>query len=265
MNAVPSTTSPHILEDCLAAAVTAPSAHNTQPWRFRVLRETLDLIADRTRALPVNDPYDRELTISCGAALFNLRTAAAARGWAALVDEFPFEDDPDLLARITLCSDMPAGIEDAKRLAAAIPVRRTYRKRFSDQAPRQTDIDSLILAAERESCFAAPIGGDVRREAAVACISEADELLWNEPSWRREIASWMHPQREHEGFAIPGLSRKSAELVVRSFDLGSGVAARDSKLLEGTPLLLVVGTAGDEPADWLHCGQALERVLLTAD
>ena len=40
----------------------------------------VDLLADRTRALPVNDPEDRELTISCGCALFNLRVAAAAAG-----------------------------------------------------------------------------------------------------------------------------------------------------------------------------------------
>jgi hypothetical protein len=74
----------------------------------------------------------------------------------------------------------------------------------------------------------------------------------------------MHPQRQHEGFGIPGLQRKSAELVVRSFDLGSGVAARGLKLLEGSPLLFVVGSRDDEPIDWLRCGQALERVLLTA-
>ena len=125
MTAVEAISRQSILDDCLDAAVAAPSAHNSQPWRFRLLRETVDLIADRTRALAVNDPYDRELTISCGAALFNLRVAAAARGWVALLDEFPFEDDPDLLARITLCTGVPDGIENASRLAAAIPLRRT--------------------------------------------------------------------------------------------------------------------------------------------
>jgi len=51
----------------LDAAILAPSSHNTQPWRFAVRERTIDLYADRTRALPVNDPDDRELTISrCG-------------------------------------------------------------------------------------------------------------------------------------------------------------------------------------------------------
>ncbi|HEY9119502.1 MAG TPA: hypothetical protein VIN33_07070 [Marinobacter sp.] len=56
--------------------VLAPSSHNTQPWRFRISTSTIDLYADRTRALPVNDPADRELTISCGCALFNLCVGA---------------------------------------------------------------------------------------------------------------------------------------------------------------------------------------------
>lgn len=50
-------------------AVMAPSSHNTQPWIFRVSDWAIDLWADRTRCLPVNDPEDRELAISCGSAL----------------------------------------------------------------------------------------------------------------------------------------------------------------------------------------------------
>ena len=41
--------------------------------------ETVELLADRTRALPVNDPQDRELTISCGCALFNLRVGTVLK------------------------------------------------------------------------------------------------------------------------------------------------------------------------------------------
>jgi hypothetical protein len=40
-----------------------------------ILRDTVELYADRTQALAVVDPEDRALTISCGAALPNLRVA----------------------------------------------------------------------------------------------------------------------------------------------------------------------------------------------
>jgi nitroreductase len=61
-------------------AVLAPSGHNTQPWQFKVVAETLELWADRRRALPIVDPHGRELTISCGAALAFVRIAIGRWG-----------------------------------------------------------------------------------------------------------------------------------------------------------------------------------------
>ncbi len=86
--------------ELVGAAARAPSSHNTQPWRFRVADGVIDVFADRSRALPVNDPNDRELTMSCGAALFNLRAAAAHSGRGARVIEGG--DEPDLLATLDL-------------------------------------------------------------------------------------------------------------------------------------------------------------------
>jgi hypothetical protein len=74
--------SPRVVTSLLAAAVAAPSQHNTQPWRFRVRRyaRVIELYADPARALPHSDPADRAIHIACGAALLNLRLAAAAAG-----------------------------------------------------------------------------------------------------------------------------------------------------------------------------------------
>ncbi|WP_243663734.1 nitroreductase family protein [Rhodothermus marinus] len=62
-------------------AVLAPSVHNTQPWRFRVVGSEVELYADRTRALAVADPEDRQLIMSCGAALFHLQVAMRHFGY----------------------------------------------------------------------------------------------------------------------------------------------------------------------------------------
>src|SRR5262245_55774431 len=64
-----------LLRECLEAAVAAPSIHNSQPWRFRVTALGVDVFADRDRGLHVIDPIGRELLISIGAAVFNLRAS----------------------------------------------------------------------------------------------------------------------------------------------------------------------------------------------
>jgi hypothetical protein len=49
------------------------TTHNSQPWQFALNRDSVDVFADRSRSLPVVDPDDRELTISCGACVHHLR------------------------------------------------------------------------------------------------------------------------------------------------------------------------------------------------
>ncbi|WP_101068313.1 Acg family FMN-binding oxidoreductase [Roseovarius salinarum] len=248
------------IRDLVNAAHMAPSSHNTQPWVFEVEGRRVRLLADRTRALPANDPDDRELTISCGAALLNLRAAAAAQGHGAQVALLPDADDPDLLAEVEIGPGTP---ETALApLAPAIAARRTWRKPF-DGTPVPADrVAQLQRAAQEEGAWLAPLEDPQLRESAAELVSEGDAAQWADPRWRRELAAWMHPRRDGEGLSLPWLAVPVAQLVVRSFDMGGGVAAHDAKLAEGSPLLAVLGTGADGTADWLRAGQALERVLL---
>jgi nitroreductase len=244
-------------------AVLAPSSHNTQPWVFRVGKSEIDLLADRTRALPVNDPDDRELAISCGCALMNLRVAAADRGLGVRVQLFPDPADPDWLARLTIGG--AAGDASAEApLAEAIEGRRTYRKRFAMRDVEPAAIDRLVEAASAEGAWLRPLRSEQSRQQAATLVAEGDATQWADPSWRRELAAWMHPRRRGDGLTVPALAAPVAQLVVRTFDMGGGVGAKDRELAEGSPLLAVLGTAGDGPRDWVHAGQALQRVLLFA-
>jgi len=249
----------------LGQAILAPSSHNTQPWLFTATDSAILLHADRTRALAVNDPYDRELTISCAAALFNLRAAAAHRGVPLAIELFPDPHDPDCLARA-----MPASQADAQAdpeeaiLALAIEHRRTYRHRFSPQPVPDPILTELLAAARLEGAALSPVFTETNRHAVAALIAEGDALQWANPSWRRELASWMHPRRSGDGLTVPGPVAPLAQLVVRTFDMGGGIAAKDRELADGSPVLAVLSTPADEPADWMAAGQALERVLLLA-
>jgi nitroreductase len=247
----------------LQSAVLAPSSHNTQPWRFRVSDTSIDLLADRIRALPVNDPDDRELTISCGCALMNLRTAAAGLGLDAKVDLLPSPAEPDWLARVML--DRSSGKPAAEsELMPFIEGRRTWRKRFTDRPVGKDEMARLAEAAGIEGAWLRPLLEAGSRHELVALIIEGDAMQWANPSWRRELALWMHPRRQGDGLTVPELAAPLAQFVVRSFDMGGGVAAKDLQLAEASPLLAVLGTQGDQPHDWLLAGQALQRVLLTA-
>jgi hypothetical protein len=247
----------------IGRAVLAPSSHNTQPWVFRIGASFIDLLADGTRALPVNDPEDRELTISCGAALMNLRVAAAADGFRVQVQRFPDPTEPDWLGRVTLSRDSgEPGTEGA--LAGFIEGRRTYRKRFSDREVDAAIVDRLVHAADVEGARLKVLDTEATRQQAATLVARGDAAQWADPSWRRELAAWMHPRRRGDGLTVPPLAAPIAQLVVRTFDMGGGVGARDRELTQASPLLAVLATEQDTAQAWLQAGEALQRVLLVA-
>lgn len=251
-----------LVSHLVGGAVLAPSSHNTQPWRFRVSDKRIELWADRSRALPVNDPFDRELVISCGCALLNLRVAVAHAGFAPLVESGGSCDEPDRIARVTLTVDDSA-LVDAE-LFDFIPLRRTYRHRFAAKPVAEDALRALGQAAEKEGAWLHVLSSNLQRQNAAELVSKGDAILWANPSWRRELAAWMHPRRCGDGLSLPGLAVPIAQVVVRTFDMGYGVAAKDRQLADESPVLAVLGTDSDTEDDWLRAGQALQRLLLTA-
>ncbi|WP_058556949.1 hypothetical protein [Thiohalocapsa sp. ML1] len=245
------------------AATLAPSSHNTQPWRFCVTPTAVALYADRTRALPSNDPADRELTISCGAALLNLRVAAARAGMGSRITLCPTAAEPDLLARLSVAEREPADPALAA-LADALPARHTHRAAMAERHVERPLIHRLAEAAAAEHVRLEPLLNDEQRAAAARLVVRGDRAQWSDPLWRRELAAWMRPRQAGDGLTVPRLAAPIIRLVIRRLDLGQRVAAENRRLVETAPLLALLSTGGDGVTDWLAAGQGLQRLLLTA-
>jgi hypothetical protein len=249
--------------DLVGKAALAPSSHNSQPWFFLLGEPHVDLLADRTRALPVNDPDGRELTISCGCALMNLVLAAAASGYYVENRLLPDPDEPDWFARVSLDGVATEPVPEAE-LARFIDMRRTCRTRFESRPVAEDTVAAMVAAAQGEGAWLRPLLDESVREEAIAMVVEGDAEQWANPEWRRELAAWMHRPSEGDGLPVSPLAAPVAQMIVRNFDMGGGVGSKDRELAHSSPLLAVLGTEGDSPHDWLLAGQALQRVLLVA-
>src|SRR4051795_8018134 len=88
------------LRRAAAAAIRAPSLHNSQPWRFRLRDGAIEVLADPERRLEVADHTGWATRLAGGAAVYNARLALACAGRPAEVILYPDPSDVDLTARL---------------------------------------------------------------------------------------------------------------------------------------------------------------------
>ncbi|QKW40667.1 hypothetical protein HUT06_25940 [Actinomadura sp. NAK00032] len=252
-------------------AVWAPSVHNTQPWRFALRGTRISLSADSDRRLGVADPDGREMLISCGAALYNLKTSLRALGYEPKVRMLPDPDRPHLLADIDLePGERPS--QEVLREHAQIRRRRTHRGGFRAEPVPAGVLAAMRQDAEREGARLVE-AVDAHVTGALAALTEAAEHVQRRsPAYAAEIARWAPSPRtaRSDGVqeqAYPQRAPQTApHFPARDFARGHGWGAQGAQdggtALVGLTLLLVFD--GDAPADWLRAGQALQRVLLRA-
>lgn len=246
----------------------APSVHNTQPWRWRLSKARLDLLADRSRQLRILDPTGRQLLLSLGCALFNARVSLSANGHEPVIERFPDPEDPDFIARISV--DSAAVVtDDIHTLNPVIGLRQTNRRRFADDEVDAFVIDSMRRAAQAEASDLIAITAEDHRLTTAVLTQQADQEENANPAYRAELRAWTsddpHRRDGVPAAAVPHVDAGSEDdIPIRDFDTrGTGwlpTATRSSM----RQCLLLLTTDDDSPTGWLRAGEALERIWLEA-
>ena len=255
---------PQVIRGLVAVAGRAPSLHNTQPWRFRVAGEGLELLIEPSRAMKVSDPQARELVLSCGAALYNLRLALRCQGLVPHVDIAPASGEPLLLARIST-EPGPPPTPDERRLLSAVIHRHTHRHGFVQPPIAATLAAAFVADVAAEGSQLHWIDDPTQITAMAELALLADRHQDGNPAWRAEIDQWTGSGRR-EGIptsAVPAVrpgAQPTDRLPVRSFLTKGGARQR-----RGSPgRMALITTKGDRLVDWLAAGQSLQRMLLRA-
>jgi nitroreductase len=251
-----------LVEAAQAATRWAPSVLNTQPWRWRVHPDRLELFAERRRQLGVLDPDARLMILSCGTVLHHACVALAAQGWTARVVRTPGTSATGPLAVLDGFREVtitPA----ARQQEQAMRIRRTDRRPVSDQ-PVASSVVRAIEAGARGAVRLQVLTAEQVLDLAAA-VSRADAVQALDPRAREELNHWTsRTMTEGVGLSSEELPERLAQTTVPGRGFGhAGTLPIGAGHDRAATYALLYGNA-DDPAQWLQAGEALSAVWLAA-
>ena len=250
----------------LSYALLAPNAHNRQPWQVGLEgSDRVVLWRDKTRELPETDPFQRQLVISLGCFLEQMRLAAAEQSIGVQMDIYPEgEDGPAAVAHF-------GGQATPDPLFAAVLDRRSCKEPFEDRA---LSADDVAVLAEHAQIYtdAGPVAAikDLTWQAWMA------EAMYH-PTMKESVDLMRFGKAEInanpdgidlggpflESLILAGLVSREAQLDPQSSGFKQGVQIYD-EMLHATPAYAALTTAGNTRADQIDAGRQWLRLNLAA-
>lgn len=247
-------------------AALAANGHNTQPWRFQIARDAIDILPDVARRTPVVDPDDHHLYVSLGCATANLAIAASASGRPGDIEILPNGAG----VRYAFASRAPR----PEPLLAAIARRQSTRADYDGRAVPPADLAALQAASAGPGVdlvlMTAPpqlaqirdlvIAGNSAQMADAAFIRELAQWVRFNPRSAMEMGDGLFSAASGNPSLPTALGRLAFDHVVTS-------AAENDKyarqIASSAGVAIFVGEQADR-AHWIKVGQACQRFALEA-
>ena len=266
-------------EQFVRAAVLAANPHNTQPWKFHLLPEGVDVYADTSRRIGAIDPLLREMHIGVGCAVENLLLSAEAAGYSWSFDRAAPAAVGRLqpVVRILVNKDATRHASD---LYAAIPKRHTNRAPYI----KSKDVDIRMIEAlsnvknsdweirvfwlrkpEEMTAF-----GDLVVRATEAIIADQGQSL-SSARWMR--TSWSEIERSRDGLTYeaqgmtPGmltLAKFMPPLNIKRTDQYWLAATRDHHVATANAFGMIAVRDANSPQQRVEAGRLWQRMHLLA-
>jgi nitroreductase len=196
-----------LLRTLVAEARLAPSVHNVQPSRWRLVGNRLLLLGDPSRAIPVADPAGRDWRLSHGAHFEGLALALAARGARLSSIEKPAAGPAtDGLVSIAECAVVQHTEPSSEQ---PVQTRMSWRGAFKP-VDAETKAELARLAAARDDCKLVTDRDSIAKIAQLA--DRAAIYFLRDDLHRAELLQWLRLSRSHSRYTRDGLNAEAMQL-----------------------------------------------------
>jgi len=257
------------LRDLVRFAILAPNSHNTQPWKFRLGDNTVDILPDFSRRTPVVDPDDHHLYVTLGCAAENVLIAANASGSDAAISVLK-DSSGDSFVRVTLEPGAASDID----LFKAIPERQSTKSVYDAKPLTASEINTLEHATKIPGVDFFIITEKLRLDEALNIIQRGNSDQMDDPNFVRELKSWIRfntaaSLKHGDGLSGPCAGNPNSPnwLGPILFGLMFKKKSENKKLAKQfhSSAGLAIFVAEDEsPEGWITVGRCFERFALKA-
>lgn len=255
----------------------AASAHNTQPWRFDIEENQVDVYADLSRNLGRADADRRMMSQSVGCAIENISVASQQLG---ITPEIVYQNDGQFhengfAAQIRL---LPGEFKQDHPMFEAMFQRQTTRAPYLEKTPAAKFITRLESQNDFEELQLHIITNDAQLITINAIHKDAvDAFVADDNAYLDSVRWWRYSREEllekRDGISI--YTSAAPNLVKQYFSMGvthedmqgefgrQGEADLMYKLFDATPMWAAITTSKSTLQNRLNAGRLLERLYLS--
>jgi hypothetical protein len=257
------------LRDFVRFSTLAPNSRNTQPWKFRLEADAVEVLPDVSRRTPVVDPDDHHVYVSLGCAAENLAIAANASGRPADVCV-----TADRNGGTSIQVKLGRGASSDTELCQAIPARQSTKSEYDGEALPTGELRPLEQAASMPSVDVVFITERTRLDEALEFIQQGNGAQMDDANFVRELKDSIRYNpaaalKSGDGLLSECSGNPSAPnwLGPIIFSLVFKKDAENRKLakqLRSSGGLAVFVSETEDPEGWIQVGRSFERFALQA-
>jgi len=258
------------LVSIISYAVKAPSGHNTQPWKFIISKNQIQIHPDFSRALLLSDPDHHILYIGLGCALENLIIAAKEFGYKSRV-VLSKNDIAKFILKIYL---QKCDYIQKDELFQWIEKRQTNRRLYSSRKIPTSHLEQLKRSAAMKGVRTVLVEDKGDQQKLEPFIIEGTRRQLQNQEQMQEVLPWLRfskeeARRKGDGlwlatFGLPTLPSKVAALFLKYFSTEKSEVKKVKKAVRCSSALGMFLIKKYDVTHWINLGRSFQRFALKA-
>jgi hypothetical protein len=250
--------------------IKAPSGHNTQPWKFVIKDNKIEIHPDFDRKLPIVDGDNHALYMSLGCAVENIILAAKNDDYEAELKIIKDLKDIDFIS-ITMIHN---NVIQKDKLFDYIEKRQVTRNEYDKMPIPLEDLKQMIDSTKFEGIQVKYFTSKKDIDRLKSFIIQGSNLQFQNKDFVNELVSWIRFSKKevvkkkdgiwHASMGMPSTGRFVGNVIMKHFVSAKSEAKRWDKIINASAAFALFSVEKNDVFNWVHLGRAFQRFGLMA-